>query len=92
MAHCKPEEIEDLKSIIEEILKWDKVQEKGFGKLYLQSNGFLHFHSKNGKRWADIKVEGKWEEFPIPFSPQAKQKKELLNAVKVAYSKNFRVR
>ena len=41
MAHCKNEEIEDLKPLLEEILSWEKIQEKGFGKLYLKGMGFL---------------------------------------------------
>lgn len=88
MGHCRPEEIEDLKSLLDEILNWDKIQEKGFGKLYLKSKGFLHFHSKERRRWADVRDGINWgSELELPFNATATQKKKFLQEVKKRYSK-----
>ncbi len=86
MAHCKPEEIQDLENVLVEIQSWEKIQEKGFGKLYLKSKGFLHFHSKDGRRWADVRDGKNWRtEIDIPFRASSAQKKRFLAEVKKRY-------
>lgn len=87
MGHCKLEEIEDLKTILEEVLTWDGIQARGFGKLYLKSKSFLHFHSKDGRRWADVRNGISWgEELDIPFRATEVAKKKFLSAVKKRYN------
>jgi hypothetical protein len=86
MAHCKPEEIEDLRAILEEILTWDGIQERGFGKFYLKSKSFLHFHSKDGRRWADVRDGIGWgKEVELPFKATAIAKKKFLSEVEKRY-------
>ncbi len=86
MAHCKSEEIQDLKQILLEIQSWDKIKEKGFGKLYFKSKGFLHFHSKDNRRWADVRDGINWgEEIDIPHKANQAQKKAFTKEVKRRY-------
>lgn len=90
MGHCKPEEIQDLKPVLDEVLKWEKIQENGFGKLYLKSKGFLHFHSKDGRRWADVRDGEKWgAEIDIPFSANKTQIRNFLKEVKRRYNESL---
>ena len=86
MGHCKADEIQDLKQVISEIQSWDKIKEKGFGKLYFKSKGFLHFHSKDGRRWADVRDGENWgAEIDIPLKATASQKKKFLSEVMKRY-------
>ena len=90
MAHCKNEEIEDLKPLLEEILSWEKIQEKGFGKLYLKGMGFLHFHSKDGRRWADVRDGEQWgSEIEVPFNITKTQINKFLKEVRKRYENTF---
>ena len=92
MAHCKSEDIKDLKLVLEEIRSWDKIQEKGEGKFYFKSKSFLHFHLKDERRWADIRDGLKWgSEVDIPFSSTKKQITTFLKEAKKRYQKTLSV-
>lgn len=88
MGHCKPEELEDLKEIFTKIASLDGIKEKQFGTFYFRSKGFLHFHSKDGRRWADIRDGVTWgEEVDIPFGVSKSVKKKFLKQVCEKYER-----
>ena len=92
MGHCKDDEILDLKDVLEEIVTWDKIKEKGFGRLYLKSRGFLHFHSKDGRRWADVRDGKDWgDEIDIPLKASMAKKKAFIKEVKKRYENTLSI-
>lgn len=41
------------------------LKEKGTGKFYLKSTAFLHFHEDPTGIFADLKVQGEWQRYPV---------------------------
>ena len=62
MAHCQPEDLQDLRAVFEELRHWPGLKEKKTGTFYLRGKGFLHFHIKGERRWADIRDGQDWGE------------------------------
>ncbi len=84
------EELQDIKVLLKEISKFEKIKEKKTGTFYLKSKGFLHFHSKENKRWADIRVGQNWgEPVDIKFNPSALDKKKFMAEVKKRYDSSL---
>jgi hypothetical protein len=70
MAHCPPEALDDIGDVLDAVRAWDGIKEKSFACFYLKAKGFLHFHVKDGERWADVRCGKAWGE-PIPLAPGA---------------------
>lgn len=85
MGHTKPELLRDLSSELEIIRKLDGLKEKGNGIFYYKSIPFLHFHDKDGKRWAHIKSQKDWSELNIDFNASETQRRIFLTKVKKAH-------
>ena len=72
MAHCPPEQLDDLADILAEVRAWEGVVEKKPGVFYVRRQPFLHFHLVDGgRRRADIKGRAGWVQvfLPPPVSP-----------------------
>lgn len=54
MGHTKPQDLEDLKPVLDYIRTLEGLKEKTSNIFYYKSAPFLHFHDKNGKRWAEV--------------------------------------
>lgn len=88
MGHTKPEDLQDLQSTLEELRSLPSIREKSKNIFYYKSIPFLHFHDKDGKRWADAKDGTDWgKPISIPFSCTEKQKKSFLKEVIRRYQK-----
>ena len=85
MAHTTPEMIEDLSQELSVIRKLDGMKEKSFGIFYFKANPFLHFHHKDGKRWADVKTLKGFQSVPINFSAKLSERRSFLKSVESAY-------
>ena len=46
--------------------------------LLCEEKPFLHFHEKDSKRWADIKLGGEFKSVDLPFDPTKKQVADFL--------------
>ena len=66
MGHCPYEKIKNLEPAFELIRKLEKIKEPKPAIFYLKSQGFLHFHDKDEKIWADIKDGKKWVSMDVP--------------------------
>ena len=66
-------------------LEYENIKEKSSGVFYFKSVPFLHFHDKDGKRWADVKVGSEWKHLEIDFKPSEKAKNSFLKSVQVAH-------
>lgn len=81
MAHCKPEQLGDIDDVLENIRCLNGITEKKKGVFYCKSRPFLHFHTKDGKRWADIRNGKNWIPIKIPFTPKPQEKKYFLRVI-----------
>jgi len=62
LAHCPYELVADLEPVFDEMRTWPGIKEKSPGVFYVKSIPFLHFHVKDGERWADVKADKTWGE------------------------------
>lgn len=60
MAHCPYSDLADLEPALAEIRTWKDIREKSPGVFYLKRTPFLHFHIKDGVRWADARCGKDW--------------------------------
>ena len=62
MAHCPIAQLTDLEPIFAVLRGWPELKEKKTGTFYYRGKGFLHFHLKDERRWADIRDGQDWGE------------------------------
>jgi hypothetical protein len=86
MGHTQPKDLKDLQPILDQIRTWEHLKEKSPNIFYFKSKPFLHFHDKNGKRWADVRDGETWgKEIAIPFDCAAAQSRSFLDEVRRRY-------
>lgn len=83
MGRCKYEKLKDIEPALNEIRKLKNLKEPKPGIFYLKSQGFLHFHEKAEKIWADVKVGNEWGK-PLDI-PTKVTKPFLDNFIKEVY-------
>ena len=82
MAHASHEDLLDLEDVFSEIRKLPGISERSHGTFYVKRIPFVHFHTKDGDRWADVKAGAVWgPEIPIPFLCGPRVKQRFLRAV-----------
>jgi hypothetical protein len=84
MAHTKPSDLADLTVLRAELAKLPAVTEKKPGIFYRKGGGFLHFHDKDGVRWADVKLNGAWCKVDLDFGASEAKKKKLVSIARGA--------
>ena len=85
MAHTRPEQLADLRAELAAIAALPAMLQKSPGIFYCKRTPFLHFHDKDGERWADLKVNSVWERVPIDFAASAAQRRTFLARVKAVH-------
>lgn len=86
MGHTQPDKLKDLQDVIDQIRSWGNIKEKSPNIFYLKSKPFLHFHDKDGQRWADVRDGETWgKELVIPFNSTLTQRSAFLKEVKRRY-------
>ena len=60
MGRCKYENLKYIEPALEEIRKLKGIKEPKLGIFYLKNQGFLHFHEKDNKIWADVRDGKNW--------------------------------
>ncbi len=82
MAHCPNEYLQDLDWLFDFLKNEPDLKEKQFGIYYFKGKGFLHFHYKAGRRWADVRDGADWgESLELPFDPDQKQQMKFLELI-----------
>ena len=84
MAHTKPSDLRDITELLEELAALPGLTQRKPGIFYRKSGGFLHFHDKDGLRWADVKTSAGWQKVEVPFNPSRAACARLLRAAKSA--------
>jgi hypothetical protein len=92
MGHTKPEMLADLAGELEVVRGLEGIKERSPGVFYYRSTAFLHFHDKDGKRWADVKTPRGYREIDIEFQPDARTRRKFLESVKDAHAVLARAR
>jgi len=88
MGHTTADNLKDIQSELEMIARLEGVKQKSPGIFYLKTTPFLHFHDKDGKRWADVKtVDGGWQSVEINFNPSTKIKTAFVKIAESAHKK-----
>ena len=84
MAHCPPEQLDDIADVLQELRALPGLAEKKPGIFYIRADSFLHFHVKDGRRWAHVKTgrRGGWAELPLDFNAPAALRKSFLSDVR----------
>lgn len=65
MKHAGPEALNVLADLLEEIRQHEGRRERKRGSFYRKSSGFLHFHEDPAGFFADLKVGGEYQRFPV---------------------------
>ena len=87
MAHTKPEQLIDLQQELEALRALENVREKSKGVFYYKSLPFLHFHDKDGARWADLKLKGGgWRKLEIGFDAGKAERMRFLKDARAAHA------
>jgi hypothetical protein len=86
MAHTLEKNLLDLKEELHFIRSLSGVVEKKTGIFYYKSIPFLHFHDKEGRRWAHVKIKGAWVELDADFDTNKKQRMKFVSDVKRAHA------
>jgi hypothetical protein len=84
MGHTKPSDLADLADVLAELAALPGLVEKKPGIFYRKGASFLHFHDKDGERWADVRAGTGWARVDVPFGAGAAAKKKLVAAAKKA--------
>lgn len=88
MGRCTYEHIQKLEPAFAEIRLLEKMKEMKPGIFYLKNQGFLHFHEKDNKIWADIKDGEVWgKPFDIPDKVSRTFLNEFVKEVKKRHAK-----
>jgi hypothetical protein len=93
MGHTKPSDLLDLAKELSEIRTLEGLKEKSPNVFYHKAMPFLHFHDKDGVRWADVKdIDGAWCRLDIDFAASARARSNFLKAVRSAHSSLLKVK
>ena len=88
MGHARAEDLLDLEDVLCELRTLPGVSERSRGTFYFKRIPFLHFHTKDGRRWADVKAGADWgPEIPIPFQCGPRMKQRFLKTVTRRYQR-----
>ncbi len=66
MAHAKTDDLKDLSRLLENIRTCEGLKEKSPGCFYYKGKGILHFHVKQGRRYAHVSDGKQWHEVELP--------------------------
>jgi hypothetical protein len=87
MGRCPTEKLKDIQGALEEIRRWPGIVEPSTGTFYIKRVPFLHFHEKDGRRWADLKRAGGFVPIDLPFGLSAAQLRKFLKTVQTDFKK-----
>ena len=73
MKHAGDEALDALEDLMTEIRKLDGLRERRRGAFYKKSVGFLHFHEDPAGLFADLKIDDRFERFPVNTEAERKQ-------------------
>jgi hypothetical protein len=86
MGHATPEELADLAAELAVVRTWPEVKETSQNVFYVKRTPFLHFHTKDERRWADVRFGADWgPQIEVPHPASAKARSNFLKTVELNY-------
>jgi hypothetical protein len=86
VKHAGAATLESFGPFLKQIRQENLLRERTPGAFYLKSSGFLHFHEDPAGIFADLKINGKFERFPVTTLAEQQtflaKFRELLNSLK----------
>jgi hypothetical protein len=86
MGHTKPEMLADIAKELDVIRRLEGIKERSPGVFYYKSIAFLHFHDKDGERWADVKSLRGYRKVDIEFRADRGARRKFVESVKGAHA------
>jgi len=80
MRHARPDDLERIAPLLEQLRGIDGLTEKSPGSFSRRSRGFLHFHAHGDEMYADVKLTG--DEFERVRATTKAEQRALVAAVK----------
>ena len=65
MRHATEPTLNILEDVLAQVRQQPGLQEKKRGAFYRKGAGFLHFHEDSAGIFADLKIAGAWQRFPV---------------------------
>lgn len=66
MKHADSDTLTHLAPLLDQVRRrMPPLKEKGAGRFYFKSAAFLHFHLDPTGLFADLKVNGDWQRYPV---------------------------
>jgi hypothetical protein len=65
MKHASSDALRGLSDLLDQIRVKDGIKEKNLGIFYRKSKAFLHFHEDPAGLFADLKVGGDFDRYPV---------------------------
>jgi hypothetical protein len=81
VRHAGPDALASLEPLLARLRGLDGLTEPRPAKFSRRSQAFLHFHEDPTGMYADVKVGGEWERFPVS---SARDQRAFLSAVRAA--------
>jgi quercetin dioxygenase-like cupin family protein len=81
MAHATAQDLKDLTPLLENLRTITSLKEKSLGCFYFKSKGILHFHTKDGRRYAHVCDGQRWHEVDLPAKISLAGQKKAFSAV-----------
>ena len=86
MAHTKASNLRDLQDVLNRIREWPEIRERAPNVFYYKTTPFLHFHDRDGERWADVREGPNWgAAIDVPFGAGDRHKKGFLKEAERRY-------
>ena len=92
MAHCPPERLADVASVLADVRTWPGVLETRPCVFYLKRQPFLHFHLLAGgpRRRADVKSLRGWVSIELPAKVTETGRRALARELRQHYGERMR--
>ena len=78
MKHATAGSLDKLDALLDHLREMAGLEEKRLGIFYFKSKAFLHFHEGPAGLFADLRVAGDWQRYPVSA---AGERQILLDAV-----------
>lgn len=92
MARCPYDKVIHLRKEFDLIKDWPGIKEKKPGTFYFKTKGFLHFHIKDERIWADVRSGENWgPEVDIKLKMSKDEKSKFLKEIEKHYKKTAKL-
>jgi hypothetical protein len=86
MARCPADLLHDIADVLDDVRRWDGIEERRPNVFYLRRDPFLHFHlMEGGLRRADVKGLAGWHSVELPLPLPKTRRRALTRELRARY-------